>query len=162
MPLLFLFLLVLSVKKTVILTVSTALGVKRGIDARNNHKQIKMIARNTENDLEEARKKLEYTITTIDKTLADLAKIRQFVDIVEEIHSTKHNLIKYGKINVNFEMPILWEIKMTSCQNQNVLKNDFGTTDLASALGVDGKNIAITGLRCCGNQCSFSMVWVGR
>ena len=162
MSLLFFFLLMLGVKRTVILSANTVLGAKKEIDARNHDDKAKLIARDAENDLEEAKKALECTKITVNKALADLGKIRQFVDIVEEIYSTKHKPVKYGKINVNFEMSMLCEIDITSYQNQYVLKDDLGRTGLVSAFGVGGTDIAITGLRCCGNQCSFRMVWIGR
>lgn len=128
-----------------------ALGLKKGYDAKKNFDQAKSVIAEAQADFEEASERLQKTKSKVSKSLEVLGKLRvdidandmrRFVAVVEQINRANHKPISLGATTVSVSAPELKEIKLSSYQATDLLKDGIGAVSSGVFIGVGASGLA--------------------
>jgi len=128
-----------------------ALGLKKGYDAKQNFDRAKSVVENAQSDFEDASERLKKTKSKVSKSLESLGKLRleidsgdmkRFVAVVELVNHANHKPISLGATNVAVSAPELNEIKISSYQATDLLKDGIGAVSSGVFIGVGASGLA--------------------
>lgn len=127
-----------------------AMGIKKGVDAKNNYAQAKSVVNNAQYDFREAQERIEKTKSKVSNSLANLGKLRieteakdmkRFVSVVMKINRAEYVPITL-RGNVAISLPELREMEVSSYQAQDMLKDGIGAISSGVLVGVGASGLA--------------------
>lgn len=132
-----------------------ALGLKKGVDAKNNYAQAKSIIKNAQDDFVSAQERLEKTKTKVSNSLSSLGKLRieteakymkRFVEVVQQINQAAYTPITIGGSSVSVSLPELREMAASSYQAQDMLKDGVGAISTGVLVGIGASGLTTSSL----------------
>ncbi|MCX9157903.1 hypothetical protein OPU71_17400 [Niveibacterium sp. 24ML] len=128
-----------------------ALGLKKGYDAKTNFDHAKLVVTSAQRDFAIASERLQKTKVNVSRSLETLGKLRldidsedmqRFIAVVEQINHANHKPISLGATHVAVSAPELKEIKVSSYQATDLLKDGIGAVSSGVFIGVGASGLA--------------------
>lgn len=128
-----------------------ALGLKKGVDAKNNYQRARDIVEEAQSDFEDAKSRLEKTKTKAGKSLAALGKLRleveakqmkSFIHLVKQVNQASYKPITLGATSTLVSLPELKEMEASSYQAADIMKDGIGAVSSGVLVGVGASGLA--------------------
>lgn len=128
-----------------------ALGLKKGVDAKNNYTKAKKIVNGAQANFLKSQDKIEKSRSLVSASLAELGRIRieteakymkRFVDVIQQVNQAAYTPITLGGDDVAISLPELQEMEASSYRAQDLLKDGLSAVSSGVLVGVGASGLA--------------------